>query len=141
MVRAIRSSDWRAPRRSIERCPSLAGSAHDQGPQRTHVDVAESNRTVVALDHERIQGRLRNLEMRPGRAGGIDIPLYQLAIEEDAEEARRLDLLAGGIEPRRSEPRLIGLPLSRPPRRVHERRRSADALLVDPPVIDRTGIG
>ena len=100
------------------------------------MDVAERDRAVVALQHQRVGSAFRQVEGRARRSGHVHVALHQLSVQQHAQETRRLDLLAGGIEARRTEPRLIGLPLTGTPGRVHARRGAADAAVVDPLVID-----
>src|ERR1700754_3329017 len=118
----------------------LAGLPQNQRSERTDVDVAEGDRTMVALNHQRVLRGFGYLERRPRRAVDVDVLLDELSVEEHADEAGVLRFLAGRVKARRSVPRLIRLPLAGPACGVDERGRSADTLLVDPPVVDGAGV-
>src|SRR5918994_3242409 len=94
---------------------AAARSPHDEWSQRADVDVAEGDGAVIALDHQGILHSLRKLEVGAGRAVDVDLLLNQLSVEQDAQEPGGRRLLPRGVEPRRAEPGLIGLPFARPP--------------------------
>ena len=58
--------------------------AHDQRPERPHVNVAKRDRAVIPLQHQRLLRRLRNGERGACRARDIDVALYGLPVQEHA---------------------------------------------------------
>ena len=63
--------------RRTSRVSRPIGLSHDQRAQRPYVDIAESNRAVIALKHQRILGGFRDLECRPRRTIDIDVFLHE----------------------------------------------------------------
>src|SRR6266498_3382877 len=76
----------------------------DDGAQRADVDIPVGHRPVVALQHEGVQRSLRDLHGGAGGTVNFHGPLDAQPIEDEAEEAGVLHLLAGAVEARRLEP-------------------------------------
>src|SRR5579862_1057414 len=108
--------------------------------QRSPIDIPKRYRPVVALQHDGIFGRLGNVISRAGWTVHFDVVLHGQAVKYHVNEPGVPDLLAGRIEARRAKPDVVGLPLAGPPGGVAARRRSADAFLVDPAVVDAAAI-
>ena len=58
--------------------------AHDQRPERAHVNVAKRDRAVIPLQHQRLLRRLRDGERGACRAGDIDVALDELPVQQHA---------------------------------------------------------
>src|SRR3954452_22753797 len=81
--------------------------ALDDGPQGPVVDVAEGDRPVIALQHDRVHCRLRDGHRGAGAALHFHVVLHRDAVVQNVDKLCVLCLLAGGIEPRSPEPYVI----------------------------------
>src|ERR1039458_5324633 len=84
-----------------------------QRAQRAQVDVSKRHGAMVALQHNRVRGSLRNLHGSDGWAKPFHVFVDQLAIVQDAEKLSRGGPFSRGIEPGRLKPILERLPWPR----------------------------
>src|SRR6185436_940674 len=111
------------------------------GRERTISKGAERDRAVIALQHDRPFGLLVLPRAGPRRAGDFPVLVDDLAVVGDLHEPRRGGLLSGGVEPRRAEDDVEGLPLARRLGGVDLRRMAFVAFLPlaargVPPLVD-----
>ena len=113
---------------------------HD-GAQRAYVDVAISDGAVVALEHDRPERRFGQVHVGARAAFEFDVFLNGQAVVEHADEAGVFGLLAGSVKTRGAEPDVEALPFAGAAAGVARRGRAADALLIDPTMIDGSAVG
>jgi hypothetical protein len=58
------------------------------------MDVAERDRAVVALDHERVLRGFGDWQVRARRTVDVHVLLDEMSVEEHAQESRRLGFLS-----------------------------------------------
>src|SRR5450759_2101493 len=107
--------------------------------QRSHPDIPKGDWPVVPLKHQRIHRRFRYIHVGAGGTVHLDVLLNGLPIVDDFQEARVLNLFAG-LEPGSAEPHVKALPFAGSAGRVHLGSGAAHGLLVDPAVVDRSGV-
>src|SRR5437867_8853835 len=95
---------------------------------------------MVALNHQRIQRRLWDLERGPGGSLSRDIAMDDHAIVLDSDKAGVFGLLPGRVKPGSAEPDVERLPLARRATGVLERRRASHSFAVDPTLINRAAV-
>src|SRR5881296_1678411 len=108
--------------------------------QRPDVDVPQTDGPMVALNHQRIQRRLWDLERGPGGSRSRDIAMDDHAIVLDSDKAGVFGLLPGRVKPGSAEPDVERLPLARRATGVLERRRASHSFAVDPTLINRAAV-
>src|SRR5262245_61698386 len=81
--------------------------------QSSNINVSKRYRTVVALEHDGISGRFRNVERGAGRPGHFDVLVNDHAVMKHFEEHTVLGLASHRVESRGTESDLKRLPLTR----------------------------
>src|SRR5262249_28726182 len=128
-------------RARVQRNEIEAALPFDNRAQRTRIDIAERDRAVIALQHDRIFSRFGDVHGRARGAIHLHIVLHGKAVEEHAHELRIFRLLSRAIKARSTEPDVVRLPLARAPAGITAGGAATDTLIVDPAMVNAAAIG